>query len=107
MTQSEALAKQLEEGDLEFEVSESVPPTTGRLAVMVRKAREKKGLSQRNLAETAGVSNELVRRFEAGECDPKFSIAVQLCRVLNLDIGYVMDRAAYGQMGAKSVQQGE
>jgi hypothetical protein len=48
-----------------------------------------------------------VRRFEAGQCIPKFDVAMQLCRVLHMPIGEVMERAAYGQIGANRVQQGE
>lgn len=57
-----------------------------RLASACRRARLARGLSQYELAEKVGVDHELIRRFEAGEADPRWSTVVRLVRALNLSL---------------------
>lgn len=84
----------------------SVPPPAKRLGSLIRRARERRGLSQRNLAEEAGVSSETVRRIEAGLCDPRWSAAVQISRVLKLALDPdFFPCVAYGQIGAQRVKE--
>ncbi len=47
-------------------------------AELVRGAREQRGLSQRALAERAGVEQSTIARIELGEADPAFSTVVRL-----------------------------
>ena len=87
------------------EAEEVVPAVTGRLAVQIRRARERKGLSQRNLAEMAGINRETLRRIEAGQHDPRWSVGVQLARLLDLPVQPdFFAKIAYGQVGAHRVQ---
>jgi len=47
-------------------------------AELVRSAREQRGLSQRALAERAGVEQSTIARIELGEADPAYSTVVRL-----------------------------
>lgn len=86
------------------ENEDAVPPATKRYAAMVIRAREKRGLSQRNLAEAAGINHELMRRIEAGECDPRLGVAIQLAIILGIaEQPDAMRKIAYGQIGANRV----
>ena len=56
----------------------------------VREARERKGLYQADVAEKLGVSRSYYAFIEAGKRDIYFSLAVNICRVLDLDISEFM-----------------
>ena len=58
----------------------------------IREAREAKGLYQADIAEQLGVSRSYYTLIEAGEREIYFSLAVNICRVLNLDINEFMKR---------------
>ncbi len=47
-------------------------------ADLIRNAREKRGLSQRALAERAGVEQSTVARIELGDADPAYSTVIRL-----------------------------
>ena len=49
-------------------------------------ARRRAGLTQRGLAERAGVSQPLVARIEGGDVDPAFSRLLELVRACGLDL---------------------
>jgi ribosome-binding protein aMBF1 (putative translation factor) len=68
------------------EVAAGVPATVRRLAMMVRKARTKKGWSQSLLAETVRVDRNVISRLEAAQSDPPFSLVADLARVLDLSV---------------------
>ena len=53
----------------------------------IREAREKAGLYQADLAEQLGLSRSYYTLIEAGEREIYFSLAFNICRVLNLDLG--------------------
>lgn len=56
----------------------------------VREARERKGLIQAEVAEQLGVSRSYYTMIEAGSRDIYFSLAVNICRVLDLNINEFM-----------------
>lgn len=47
-------------------------------AELIRSAREQRGLSQRALAERAGVEQSTIARIELGESDPAYSTVIRL-----------------------------
>ena len=58
----------------------------------IREAREAKGLYQAEIAEQLGVSRSYYTHLEAGNREIYFSLAVNICRVLNLDLGEFMKK---------------
>ena len=47
-------------------------------AELIRNAREQRGLSQRALAERAGVEQSTIARIELGDSDPAYSTVIRL-----------------------------
>jgi transcriptional regulator with XRE-family HTH domain len=54
----------------------------------IRDARESKGLLQAEVAEEVGVSRSYYAYIETGKREIYFSLAINICRVLDLDINY-------------------
>jgi len=52
----------------------------------IREAREKKGLYQADIAEQLGVSRAYYTHIEAGNREIYFTLAINICRVLDLDV---------------------
>jgi len=59
----------------------------------VRAWRTKRGLSQRALAERAGVGYVLVARLELGQTDPRLSTLRRLAEALNITVGELVEGA--------------
>jgi transcriptional regulator with XRE-family HTH domain len=57
-----------------------------RAGQFVREARRRAGLSQRELAAKAGVSQPLVARIERGSVDPPFALVRRLVRACGFDL---------------------
>lgn len=57
----------------------------------VKEWREARGLSQRALAERAGVGYVLVARLELGQTDPRLSTLRRLAEALNVTVGGLVD----------------
>jgi transcriptional regulator with XRE-family HTH domain len=53
---------------------------------ILRESRRRSGLTQRRLAERAGVSQSLVARIENGSVQPTFDRLVDLVRACGLDL---------------------
>ena len=58
----------------------------------IREAREQKGLYQADVAEKIGVSRSYYAFIENGKRDIYFTLAVNLCRVLDLNINDFMKK---------------
>ena len=63
---------------------------SAEFGAFIREAREKKGLYQADVADKIGVSRSYYGHIETGNRDIYFSLAVNLCRVLDLDIADFM-----------------
>ena len=50
----------------------------------VRKIRQKKGISQENLAKMAGVSRQTISSIENGQFSPTAKLALILCTILEV-----------------------
>ncbi len=73
--------------------------TSGQI---IREARLLAGLSQRALADRAGVPRQSVGRWEAGSVEPGFDIARRLLRACGFDVSlvrYELDEAAEARLG--------
>ena len=58
----------------------------------IREAREQKGLYQADVADKIGVSRSYYAFIENGKRDIYFTLAVNLCRVLDLNINDFMKK---------------
>ncbi len=58
----------------------------------IREAREKRGIYQADVAEKLGVSRAYYTHIEAGNRDIYFSLAINICLILDLDINEFMKR---------------
>ena len=65
---------------------------SAEFGAFIREAREQKGLYQADVAEMIGVSRSYYAFIEGGQRDIYLTLAVNLCRVLDLDIGNFMSR---------------
>ncbi len=58
----------------------------------IREARESKGIYQADIAEQLGVSRSYYTLIEAGNREIYFSLAINICAVLDLNINEFMKR---------------
>ena len=58
----------------------------------IREARENKGIYQADIAEQLGVSRSYYTMIEAGNREIYFSLAVNICAVLGVNINEFMKR---------------
>ena len=62
--------------------------TIGKFIALKRK---EKNLTQEQLAETLGVSNKTVSKWECGKCMPDYGIVKPLCQELGITVSELMD----------------
>lgn len=68
---------------------------TEHIASALRRAREEKGLSQRELGRKAGVPQGHISKIENGAVDLRVSSLVALARALDLELALVPRRARH------------
>jgi transcriptional regulator with XRE-family HTH domain len=61
------------------------------IAETLKRWREARGLSQRALAERAGMPYPMVARIELGQTDPRLSTLRRLAEALKLTVGDLVD----------------
>lgn len=62
---------------------------------MIRKRRMELGMSQAQLAAAAGVDARQIRRYEAGEQQPLFSVAVAIADALEISIAQLAGKMSH------------
>ncbi len=65
--------------------------TTGKF---ISQKRKEKNLTQEQLAESLGVSNKTVSKWETGKCMPDYSVVKHLCEKLEITVAELMDGKA-------------
>jgi transcriptional regulator with XRE-family HTH domain len=60
-------------------------------AKRLRELRDRRGLSQRDLAEASGVSREYIARIELGQHDPTLSTLEKLARALKVRVARLIE----------------
>lgn len=60
----------------------------------IKVARQKLGLTQREIAEAAGVTNATISRIEARRFNPEPAVAIKLANALGLTLDQIYGRAA-------------
>lgn len=63
--------------------------TTQHIAKTLLEARQRKGLSQRALADLAGVPQSHISKIESGAVDLRLSSLIELSRALDLELALV------------------
>lgn len=66
--------------------------TTGRV---IKKEREKKGLTQDKLGSRIGISSKQISKYEKGELLPPIDMLVALSREFDCEIGYLLGEENY------------
>lgn len=61
------------------------------IGLFLRKLREEKGMTQEQLAETVGVSNRTISRWENGRNIPDLSILVQLSEIFGVSFNEIVN----------------
>ena len=57
----------------------------------IARKRKEQNLTQEQLAETLGVSNKTISKWENGKCMPDYSIIEPLCEALHVTLPELMD----------------
>jgi transcriptional regulator with XRE-family HTH domain len=65
------------------------------MAEIIRERRAEVGISQRDLAEAAGVDVRQIRRYEAGEQQPLLSVAVAIADALGISVGELAGKPSH------------
>ncbi len=65
--------------------------TLRRLAMKLKKEREKRGLSQEALAKKAGISRGYLARLEIGRHDPTITMLRKIARALGVPVGELLE----------------
>lgn len=63
--------------------------------------RKSKGLTQKQLAEKAGTTQQTVQRVEKGLQAPRFDLAVSLCRAMDVSLKEVFPNAEFAEQRLK------
>jgi transcriptional regulator with XRE-family HTH domain len=65
------------------------------IAEVIRERRTELGMSQRDLAQAAGVDVRQIRRYEAGEQQPLLSVAVSIADALKVSVGELAGKPSH------------
>ena len=66
-------------------------PAPTLAAGIIRSARQKSGLTQRELAEAAGISQQVVSAYETGRREPTLPTLLRLVRAAGLDLRFRLE----------------
>lgn len=61
------------------------------LGESIRKIREVRGISQRNLAQQVKTSQSAIARIEKGVTDPRMSTVQRIGKILQADLTFIVD----------------
>jgi transcriptional regulator with XRE-family HTH domain len=65
------------------------------IAEVIRERRAELGMSQRDLAQAAGVDVRQIRRYEAGEQQPLLSVAAAIADALKISVGELAGKPSH------------
>lgn len=75
----------------------------GHAAVVIRSARARAGLSQRGLAERAGVAQPTIARYESGAVEPSFAAVDALVAACGFELRTVLAEPDEGDRAAIAI----
>lgn len=61
----------------------------------LRKIREAKGITRKEIAEEMNTSEETIRRIEKGENDPRLSTIIPICNYLGVELSEVINNSGF------------
>ena len=67
--------------------------------------RKEKNLTQEQLAEKLGVSNNTVSKWETGKCMPDYSVVKALCDELEITVAELMDGEASDEKSVRTYDE--
>lgn len=67
----------------------------------LRLCREKKGLTQKFVAEKIGVKNNTLHGYESGKYEPSFETLVNLANLYDVTTDYLLGRSSHSKMTEK------
>jgi transcriptional regulator with XRE-family HTH domain len=67
-----------------------------QLSRSVKRVRREKGLTQRGLAQDAGITEKYLSRIELGQVTPSALVVFRVCASLGLDLGELVALPARG-----------
>ena len=70
----------------------------------LRRTREKKGMSQDDLADLAGLHRTVISRHELGKTDVKLSSVVKLANALGITVSELCSEISGPQRGERGLQ---
>lgn len=70
----------------------------------IAEARRRKGWTQRDLADHMGTTQQTIQRYEAGARDIKASVLVDLSRVLDVSVAYLLGMTDSNSQRTESVE---
>lgn len=76
----------------------------GHLGAAIRSHRETLGLSQAEVARRAGVTGQLVWRYEHGRVEPSVSLLARVAEALGTTIDEILRTARTAEVAAKKTE---
>jgi len=61
----------------------------------IRELREARGLSQEQLAQAIGTTNQTISNYETGTTEPDIDAITKLCQFFNVTAGYLLNIEKY------------
>lgn len=56
------------------------------MTIKLKKLREERGLSQKEIAKKIGVSRETISAYETGRAKPSLDVALKLAKILKVSV---------------------
>ena len=76
-----------------------------RIGAFIARCRKEKNLTQMQLAETLGITNQAVSKWENGRGMPDMSLLQPLCDVLGISLNELFRESIYQQRNTKEKQR--
>lgn len=61
------------------------------LGVKIKEARKKEKMTQKELADSLGVYQKDISRWETGEYTPSLEVFAKLCKILNISADEILE----------------
>ena len=76
-----------------------------KIGLFIKELRKEKGLTQEELAESLGVSNRSISRWENGVNMPDLSLVIEMAKLFDISIGELLDGEREEDMVDKKTEE--